>query len=102
MITNIDHGAGRDGGGPAGSAVDVVDGAAAPPTMDMSSSSSNRSIISNVSAPTIESSKLSMLKSLETPLVDPGPLDAGALEAAIDGVGDLDFEVGRIMFRSHS
>ena len=97
MITNIDHGAGRDGGGPDGSAVDVVDGAAAPAIDPMSSSSSNRSIVSGM---TTESSMLIMLKSFETPLVDPAPLDA--LEGALDGVGDLDFEVGRIMFRSHS
>ena len=99
MIVNIDHGAGRDGGGPDGSAVDVVDGAAAPAVDPMSSSSSNRSIISK---PPIESSTLSMLKSLETPLVDPGPLDAGILEVVIDGVGDLDLDAGLIMLRSHS
>ena len=74
MIVNVDHGAGLDGGGPDGSAVDAIDGVAAAPAVDpMSSSSSNRSIVSGM---TIESSMLIMLKSFETPLVDPAPLDA--------------------------
>ena len=69
----IDHGAGLDGGGPGGSAVDAIDGAAAAPVVDpMSSSSSSRRFPSGM---TIESLKLIMLKSLETPLVDPAPLD---------------------------
>ena len=56
---------------------------------------------------TIESLRLIMLKSLDMPLVDPGPLDPApavdpAPAAVCEGVGLLDFVLDPMTFRSTS